>query len=84
MTRKEKFLQIVSKEETSTLAKAKERQQKRAFTRLSQQIALAILERLDAINWSQKRLADAMGVSPQYILGMTDELEAERFPATAA
>lgn len=67
MTKKEKFLKIVSNEKTQTVTRAKARQQNRVFTRLSQQIALAILERLDEINWSQKRLADAMGVSPQQV-----------------
>ena len=67
MTKKEKFLKLVSDDKTNTVARAKVRQEDRVFTRLSQQIALAILERLDEINWHQKRLADAMGVSPQQV-----------------
>lgn len=67
MTKKEKFLKLVSDDKTNTVARAKIRKQNRVFTRLSQQIALAILERLDEINWTQKRLADAMGVSPQQV-----------------
>ncbi len=58
---------MVSNEEPATVARAKARQQHRAFTRLSQQIALAILDRLETLNWSQKKLADAMGETPQQV-----------------
>lgn len=67
MTNKEKFLELVSSEGTRTLSKAKARKQNRRFSRLSHQIALAILERLDTLDWSQKQLADTMGVSPQQV-----------------
>jgi len=67
MTKKEKFLQLVSNQKTETLARAKERKQNRAFIRRSQEIALAILDRLDSLNWSQRRLAEEMGVSPQLV-----------------
>lgn len=67
MTNKEKFLKLVSSEATETLAKAQERTKNRAFIRHSQEIAMAILDRLDQINWTQKQLADAMGVTPQQV-----------------
>ena len=37
------------------------------WLRVSQDIAFDILERLDDLNWTQKDLADKMGVSPQYV-----------------
>lgn len=67
MTPKEKFLNLVSHQETDTLAKAKARQLNRNYTHLSQCIALTILDKLENLNWSQKDLAKAMGVSPQLV-----------------
>ena len=67
MTNKEKFLKLVSQESTKTVSRAKDRFTRRGYTRISQQIALVILERLDQLNWTQKRLAEEMGVSPQII-----------------
>ncbi len=67
MTNKEKFLQLISKEESTTLEKAKERIKNRAMLRESQKIALKILSKLDELDWSQKQLAEKMAVSPQYI-----------------
>ena len=67
MTNKEKFLQLVSEEDTKTLAEVKKRIKNRAMLRESQQIALKVLLKLDDLGWSQKDLAKAMGVSPQQI-----------------
>lgn len=67
MTNKEKFTTLVSKESTKTVSRAKVRIARRGYTRISQQIALAVLERLDQLNWTQKKLAEEMGVSPQII-----------------
>jgi transcriptional regulator with XRE-family HTH domain len=39
----------------------------RPWLRVSQSIAFDILEKLDDLNWTQKDLAEKMGVSPQYI-----------------
>ncbi len=67
MTNKEKFLQLVSKEKTNTVARARERKMNRAVLRRSQEIALTILERLDVLGWTQKRLAEEMGIQPQQV-----------------
>lgn len=66
-TRREKFLELVSKEKNNTSTKNKERIAKRAMLRASGKIAFKVLERLDELGWNQKRLAQAMEVSPQYI-----------------
>ena len=67
MTNKEKFLQLVSEEDTNTLAEVKERVKNRAMLRESQQIALKVLMKLDDLGWSQRDLANAMKVTPQQI-----------------
>jgi transcriptional regulator with XRE-family HTH domain len=67
MTNKEKFLQLVSGEDTKTLAEVSNRIKNRAMLRESQQIALKVLLKLDDLGWSQKDLAKEMGVSPQQI-----------------
>lgn len=66
-TNKEKFLQLVSKEKTSTADNIRKRNRQRKFLKLSQGIALDILTRLSELEWTQKRLADEMGVSPQMV-----------------
>jgi len=67
MTNKEKFLALVSKEETKTVERAKARLAKKSYSKLSNQIAFEILERLDALQWKQVRLAEEMKVSPQQV-----------------
>ena len=67
MTNKEKFLQLVSEEDTKTLAEVKKRIKNRAMLRESQQIAIKVLMKLDDLGWSQKDLAKAMDVTPQQI-----------------
>jgi transcriptional regulator with XRE-family HTH domain len=65
--KKEKFKSLVSKEKTNTAQKNKERINNRVRLRESQNIAMKVLDKLDEPGWSQKRLADEMGVSPQQI-----------------
>lgn len=67
MTNKEKFLGLVSKEDTSTLERNQQRIRNRAMLRESQQIALKVLMKLDDLGWSQKDLAKVMDVTPQQI-----------------
>lgn len=67
MTNKEKFLALVSFEETGTLERNNERIRNRAMLRESQGIALKVLMKLDDLAWSQKDLAKALGVTPQQI-----------------
>lgn len=67
MTNKEKFLALVSEEDSGTLERNRERIRNRAMLRESQQIALKVLMKLDDLGWSQKDLAEKMEVSPQQI-----------------
>lgn len=67
MTNKEKFLALVSEEDTGTMERNRKRIRNRPMLRESQQIALKVLTKLDALGWSQKDLAKAMNVSPQQI-----------------
>lgn len=67
MTNKEKFLALVSTENTGTLERNRERIKNRAMLRESQQIAMKVLMKLDELGWSQKELAKKMDVSPQQI-----------------
>lgn len=67
MTNRENFLKLVSAEDTQTEIENNWRIANRQWLRASQRIAFDILERLDHLGWTQKELADKMGVSPQYI-----------------
>ena len=67
MFNKEKFLALVSNEKSDTLERIRERIKNRAMLRESQQIAIKVLMKLDELGWSQKDLAQKMGVSPQQI-----------------
>jgi transcriptional regulator with XRE-family HTH domain len=67
MTNKEKFLKLISAEDTKTLAELKQRIKNRAMLRESQKIALKALMKLTELGWSQKELAKKMEVSPQQI-----------------
>lgn len=66
-TNKEKFLELVSKEQTNTIDRIKERIKNRKSLRESQEIAIRILKKLEEPGWSQRRLAREMSVSPQQI-----------------
>ena len=67
MTNKERFLDLVSKVETNTVERAKARIAKKTYTKISNKIAIAILTRIDELNWKQKDLAEKMEVSPQQV-----------------
>ncbi len=67
MTNKEKFLALVSGEDSGTMERNRERIRNRAMLRESQQIAIKVLTKLDDLGWSQKDLAKEMGVTPQQI-----------------
>lgn len=75
MTNKEKFLALVSPEDSGTLERNRERIKNREMLRESQQIALKVLFKLDELGWTQKDLADKMGVSPQQIYKITSGKE---------
>ncbi len=67
MSNIEKFKALVSSEKTNTVEKNRARIKNRAMLRESQNIALKVLDKLDEIDWSQRKLAIEMGVSPQQI-----------------
>lgn len=67
MTNREKFLGLVSQDDDKVLAKNRLRIANRHWLRASQEVAMKILDRLEALDWSQKDLAEKMEVSPQYI-----------------
>jgi len=67
MTNKQKFLALVTGEDTTTMEKVRERIKNRAMLRESQKIAINILIKLDELGWSQKKLALKLGVTPQQV-----------------
>lgn len=67
MTNKEKFMALVSPDETQAVERNRERIRNRAMLRESQRIAIKVLTRLDEKGWSQKDLASILGVTPQQI-----------------
>ena len=67
MTNKEKFLKLVSEDDTMTLKEVEQRIKNRAMLRESQKIALKVLMKLDKLGWTQKDLASKMEVTPQQI-----------------
>ncbi|MEO6683340.1 MAG: helix-turn-helix transcriptional regulator [Ginsengibacter sp.] len=66
-TKKEKFLKLVSEDTSNTVEWMKERQRNRSLYRFSGKLALAILHRLEQLNWTQTRLAEEMGVTKQQV-----------------
>jgi transcriptional regulator with XRE-family HTH domain len=67
MSNIEKLTALVSSKNTNTVAKNKDRIKNRAMLRESQNIALKVLDRLDDLNWTQKKLAEKLEVSPQQV-----------------
>jgi transcriptional regulator with XRE-family HTH domain len=67
MTNREKFLALVSPESTKTLERNRWWIANQVWLKESQEVAIKILDQLELLNWSQKDLAEKMGVSPQYI-----------------
>ncbi|MCZ8091101.1 helix-turn-helix transcriptional regulator [Flavobacterium sp.] len=67
MNNKEKFLNLVSEEQSNTLKNLKERKNNRAMLRESQSIAFKVLMRLETLKWTQKKLAEKLEVTPQQV-----------------
>lgn len=67
MNNREKFLSLVSKDETDTLKWAKEEQALMEADLFSNKIAIRILHRLDSLGLKQVDLAEKMGVSRQQV-----------------
>ena len=66
-TNREKFLALVSDIDVKAEEKNTWLIANRQWLRASQDIAFDILEKLDELDWTQKDLAEKMGVSPPYI-----------------
>lgn len=66
-TNREKFLALVSDIDVKAEEKNNWLIANRQWLRVSQDIAFDILEKLDDLDWTQKDLAEKMGVSPPYI-----------------
>ncbi len=66
-TNREKFLALVSNIDVKAEEKNNWLIANRQWLRVSQDIAFDILEKLDDLDWTQKDLAEKMGVSPPYI-----------------
>lgn len=64
---REKFSELVSKDQSNTLQNLKERKKNRAMLRESKDIAFKVLMRLDELKWKQKDLAEKLGVSKQQV-----------------
>ena len=64
---KEKFLTLVSAEKTRSYQKIKNRVANKPHLEVAQNIALIVLDKLDALGMSQRELAIKMGVTPQQI-----------------
>ena len=67
MKNKKRFLELVDRNDPSTMADVKFRIGNREMLRESQDIALKVLVRLDELKWSQVDLAKKMKVVPQQI-----------------
>jgi len=65
--KKEKLMNLVSSEKVNTAKRNKDRIRNRKMLRESRAIALKILNRLDDLGWTKKKLADKMGVLPQQV-----------------
>lgn len=64
---KEKLTKLISTKKVDTAKRNKERIRNREMLRESRAIALKVLNRLDELGWTKKRLADEIGVKPQQI-----------------
>lgn len=60
-------MKLVSNKPNDALKKSEERIKNRSWRKISRKIALQILDKMDELGWSQKKLAEHMEVSPQYV-----------------
>lgn len=67
MTNKDKFLALVSEEDSKVLDRNRDRIRNRNMLCESQQKAFKVLLKLDELGWTQKELANRMDVSPQQV-----------------
>lgn len=67
MTNTEKLQKLSAGKNPKIIEDIKYRNANRVWLKNSKKIALEILLKLDELQWSQKDLAEKLGVSPQYI-----------------
>ena len=68
MSNKEKFKKLVKPgNSTELLEKLQWRKENREWLNHSARVAFRIISRLKEMKWSQRQLAEAMGVTPQYV-----------------
>lgn len=67
MTNKEKFKSLISTEKSNAVSRNRDRIKNRARLRESQDIALKVLDKLHHLGWTQRKLADALNVTPQQV-----------------
>jgi len=65
--KKDEFKKLVSNESTDTINKNRDRIKNRETLRESQRIAMMVLNKLDELGWTQRKLAQKMGVTPQQV-----------------
>lgn len=70
-TTKEKLLEVVSKEKNTSLENTRMRVKNREVIREAQYVAMKVLDRLEELGWSQKKLAEELKVSPQQVNKIT-------------
>jgi antitoxin component HigA of HigAB toxin-antitoxin module len=70
MTNKEKLKKLVTCVDPSLISEINERIKNREMLLESQNIALQVLIKLDELNWTQKRLAEAVGLSLKQVSNM--------------
>jgi len=63
----EKLAQMLSPEKSGWLEDANFRTENRGWLKRSQTIAMKVLDRLEELNWDQKKLADKMNVTAQQV-----------------
>lgn len=67
MTNQDKFKALVSEKNTNAITQTLQNKENRDYLRASQNIALKIMDRLDELSWTQRKLAAEMGMSPQQV-----------------
>lgn len=63
----QKIAQKVDKKSSTWKQDAEWRRANRSWLNKSARIAMSILDRMDELGWSQKKLAEELGTTPQYV-----------------
>ena len=67
MTNKEKFLTLVTEYGAATVKEIENRYKNKDWLKESFMVGFKVLMKLDELQWTQKDLAKAMGVTPQQV-----------------